>query len=244
MSVSSYESVEEFTDSEDDDDDEYVECYFCNDLFNKTKKYDSNDYYVSNGVVYCTDCSPNLHIEIMDPVRCSLCSNTKKSVKLVNILWGWHLCDHSICIKCYKEIYFGYTDEPRPLTLTEFYNENPRFNLNAPLWSDNTDFWTDYNYYINKYMKQNSIKIIEEIDIDTFKMNIPNIDYRPWWLENAHYTEWELDYIQKKQKLKKVEDDWEEWIKEKDKTITSHLFECKECYGAGWGVGTSASGDI
>jgi hypothetical protein len=240
MSVSSYESVEEFTDSDDYDD--YVECYFCNDLFNKTKKYDSNDYTVTNGIAYCIDCS--LHIEIMDPVQCSLCYDTRKSIKIKRIYWSVNSCDHTICIKCYKQIYYGYTDKPRPLTLTEFYNENPRFNLRAPLWSNNTSFWTDYNYYINKYMKQNTIKNIEDIDIETFKTDIPNIDYRPWWLETKHYTEWELDYILKKKKLKQVEDDWEKWIEEKDEKITSHLFECKECYGAGWGAGSSADGSI
>jgi len=205
-----------------DYDDDMLICYFCDDVLETRSCYDISEgihsgdsYNIKNGIVYCNDCE--IYQEIYDKRICKLCNENRKATKLIG-------CDHTVCIKCFKKIYFGYTDKEKPCTVNEFYKKNITFNLNSPLWSRNTNFWKEYNYYIDQYMELNNIKNIEDIDIDVYKKQRPNLDYMPWWLENKSYTKWELTYIENKKKIKKIKEDYDEWMEEKDKNITGSFF--------------------
>ena len=221
--------------SEDDpsdyDEEDIVSCYFCDEQYNKRNKFHHRDYDIENGVVKCTlpFMSDQCHageITILDRKECHLCKETRKAVELE--------CGHTMCIRCYKELFYGYTDEERPIHITELYFNHRWFRSHylqcSPLWSRNRDFWDEYDRYINRYMGEHNIRRIEDIDLELYITEVKNnkIDYRIWWLENSHYTNWEFKYIKGKQIILKVETDWEEWVKEKEKNI-SEEFICTQC---------------
>ena len=155
-------------DPSDYDEEDLVSCYFCDEQFNKTNKFHHRDYDIENGVVKCTlpftsdQCDAG-NITILDQRVCHLCKDTRKAIELE--------CKHTICIRCYKELFYGNIDEERPIHITELQFINMWFRdhylQNKPLGSRNPNFREEYNRYINRYLEEHNIRRIEELLVDS-----------------------------------------------------------------------------
>ena len=98
---------------------ENCDCYFCDEVFPNETSYIKN----YNGLYVCFNCICNLPINYINQEKgeCPACfENT--------ILLQLPTCQHKLCFKCCKTIYFGYTTHPRPIHWRE------RTVIEEPKW--------------------------------------------------------------------------------------------------------------
>ena len=84
---------------------ELVDCYFCDE------PYSNESFMISsyNSIMICNDCEEfgifnNKKINIINIIDCPVCYQNKIGIDLPN-------CNHTICIYCFKSIYFGYSND-------------------------------------------------------------------------------------------------------------------------------------
>ena len=207
------------------------ECYLCCD---KVYKTDINEYSTYDYIIICSECEW-LYIEnesngenqvyyfsemVRTERKCNLCHEIEISVKLP--------CKHTICIDCYKIIYFGSNDEDQPLHRLEYTKTKPYdpFNYKVRI---------DYDDYLNRYLESkniNSINDFTEADLDIYKLEIEQdkIKFRPWWMENMINRTWEFKYLTVYIEDNKNKKKWDDWITVYKSNKTIDKFKCIECF--------------
>jgi hypothetical protein len=225
------DNYREYDENEEPDDDEpvVVSCYFCDDMFYKKRIIPDFEYDVYNKILVCNECynnylmSPlnnydNKQLEILDNKYCGLCHTNRKSIELLQ-------CNHTICIRCYKKKFFGYSTNLKPCHPLEFTHSVPYIS------SNNLSFNYDYDLYIKKYLENNNIETIGNLDIETYIKEIKTnqIEYRLWWLNGEKYTNWEINYLKYKIKKHTIQIEWDKWINDKRTNRTEKGFNCTQC---------------
>ena len=90
-------------------------------------------------------------------------------------------CNHRLCFSCIKTIYFGNTQQKRPLHWGE---------LSWPEWPEEIDkkYFDDYLIYS---IKNKFIKYKEKITLSELKYQRDLIKNRPCWMNHPKFIEYE-----------------------------------------------------
>lgn len=198
-------------------ENELIICYFCDESYHNNSCYISN----YNDIIICNNCSEfnytkHKQIIMINNIECHVCFENKKGIELPN-------CNHIICIDCYKSIYFGYNNSPRPKHFREL-SDPPEFpyTINDDIENDDgrlkLDEYMDWEHMNLNYEKEYE-ELIQERD------NMKNV--RPQWMndelfiiyENNNIKYWISDY--------KIEDEYDKWLKNKKDNIKNKL--CPLC---------------
>jgi hypothetical protein len=186
-------------------------CYFCQ----AKKPYPSCLISYHNDLWICSNCD-----EFTLPIKfnnhdneCPVCYEIKKSAQLP--------CEHSVCVDCYKTIYFGITSEPKPKYDHEIENEGSDW----PFSEDDCDYEEKQNEFEKiefKYDLCNCEKnTYEEMIINR---NI-SINHRPDWMNTEEFINYENVRFKYHIECDKLDKEWEKY----DASKTRGNSKCPLC---------------
>ena len=151
----------------------------CGNIYTKEKE----------NIKICCSCASNIKdqnsdiftsfddVIIKNNVDCPICLDIKKGIKLPN-------CNHFCCISCFKKIYFGYTDIPKPIE-PENYHDDPYLKMFPT-------FGEEYHYYISW------MELYDDCDNEYADYKDSVLNLRLPWMNTPEFFAWE-----------KEKDDWE-----------------------------------
>ena len=97
-------------------------------------------------------------LDVIENVECMICFKTKNGLSLPK-------CYHSVCIDCFKRMYYGddsgEPEFPYPEIQEEYYNdmENPKWNMDYPLIAMYDEKWEQWDLRkLKKYREEQYLR--------------------------------------------------------------------------------------
>ncbi len=170
----------------------YKICYFCElpitdyeqkDIF-KNNLFNYNDLSICDGGEYLN--LSNFYLRncrklyrkintIKENEECKLCYEIKRCMELPN-------CNHRLCLECIKTLYFGNSEQKRPIHWGE---------LSWPEWPKEIDEKYSHDYLLynvkNKFIKYNNNITLEQLK---YERDLDKI-HRPSWMNHPKFIEYE-----------------------------------------------------
>lgn len=176
-------------------------CYFCDEIYPHPSCFISN----YNELWICDHCH-----DFMLPINyvnkengdCCVCFEETTLYKLQS-------CNHKLCIKCCKVIYFGSTTNERPLHWREINYECPDwpYELNDEL--DNDHERIKYNEYCEHDDKYFDIEKYSYDELIIIRNNL--IPKRPVWMNTEEFINYENERFIYHTEFKKIEKNWDNY---------------------------------
>ena len=178
-------------------------CYFCQ----AKMPHPSCLISYHNNLWICCNCDEfTLSIKYSDDLtECPVCYEIKKPAQLP--------CGHNVCLDCYKIIYFGISDEPKPRYEHEMENKF----VDWPFSENESDYEEKQNEFDKiefKYDLCNCEKhTYEEMIINR---NI-SINHRPDWMNTEEFINYENSRFKYHIESVKLDEEWDKYDASKTK---------------------------
>jgi hypothetical protein len=159
------------------------------------------DHNIEDGIPICSTCQPRLATDLVNQEvgECPVCLDEINLVKLPT-------CEHKLCIKCCKTIYFGSTTVDRPL--------HHWLELEIPEWPESLSdvkneeylIFDNEHYDCNQYTYESLITIRDNL-----------ISQRPAWMNTEEFINYENACFRCSTECIKLVKLWEDYEKSKTK---------------------------
>lgn len=172
--------------------DETKVCYFCDEPYPVHIAYINkyNENWVCHHCVFIVSINNN-----RENGECCICLENKNLINLPT-------CTHKLCIACCKTVYFGTTENNRPIHFKEIYDEQPIF----PYENDDDDSKQE-EYFDFEDLHFNYERNYEELIIIRNEL----ITRRPEWMNTQDFINYENENIKYQIKQLNVEKEYDKW---------------------------------
>ena len=182
-------------------------CYFCDEIYPHPSCFISNydDLWICGN---CEDCRFPINYKTRENGECCVCFEETTLIKLPT-------CNHKVCLKCCKTIYFGSTTNERPIHWREMTIETPDwpYEINDDEDDDpeliKYDEYCEFNDTHFNYEENSYDELIE------IRNNL--IVERPDWMNTEVFINYENDLFIYHIEFVKLDKEWEEYNKTKTK---------------------------
>lgn len=181
-------------------------CYFCDKMFPHPSCFISN--YHELWICYrCEDFTLPMPMHInygnRENDECCVCFEKTYLIQLN--------CNHKVCSKCCKTIYFGSATKKRPVHWTEMSEERPVWPYKDNETDDNLKR-DEHEYFEDTYFNYEENTCDQIIEI---RNNL--IPERPEWMNTEEFIHYENVCFRYHIKMTNAEKEWEEYNESKTK---------------------------
>ena len=179
-------------------------CYFCEHSAPSTFMNNYIEFYLCDT---CDDLYSPVNFNSKEINECPVCYENKQLFKLTN-------CTHSICLECCKTIYFGTSNNQRPISSNEVAEEL------MPNWIYDDKKFDEYNVFEDRHFN------IEEKTYDeliTIRNNL--ISERPEWMNTEEFINYENALFRYYKECQNADEEWEQY----NQTKTKGKSKCPLC---------------
>ncbi len=182
-------------------------CYFCDESCPRPSCFISK--YHDLWICYCCDdILLQINYDHQENGECGVCFEETMLVKLPT-------CNHALCLKCCKKIYFGSATIERPIHWREMIIESPDwpYELNDDDDNDPERAKCDeYDIFDMKHFNDEKNSYDELIIIRDSLISI-----RPEWMNTEDFINYENEQFRYHTEFTKIENSWQKYNENKQK---------------------------
>jgi hypothetical protein len=183
-------------------------CYFCDVPYHSCW---IKNYQGINVCMHCDDFKLDINFANQENKECSVCLEDKNLVKLPT-------CTHRVCFGCCKTIYWGSTENERPIYWRELDDECPDWPYEFNIDDENDPELIRYNEYSEYEGIYTDILIgfyDENIYDELIKIRNKQFLKRPAWMNTEEFIKYENECIRYHVNVLKAETDWHNYNQSK-----------------------------